>query len=93
MSDDLEKIDIKKTYADTYTMRKVGGSITTTVPKKVVERKAKELGISVEELIENYVVTMLYNSFKDIDCAFIFEKKENKKDSKSSEVQDDKNKK
>jgi DMSO/TMAO reductase YedYZ molybdopterin-dependent catalytic subunit len=73
---DIENINLRETYENAYTMRCVGGGISTSIPKKIVERKAKELGISVQEFIKDYEIVMMYNSFKVVDGVFIFRKKE-----------------
>lgn len=70
------KIDRGEVYQDTYTLRAVGGGYSTSVPKRIVERKARELKVSVEDFIKNYEVVMMYNEFDDIDGAFKFQKKE-----------------
>lgn len=75
----IRKIRNGEVYEDTYTLRVVGGGISTSIPKKVVERKARELGISVEEFIREYEVQMFYNDFGEIDGAFRFVKKEERK--------------
>jgi len=72
----IRKIRNGEVYEDTYTLRVVGGGISTSIPKKVVERKARELGISVEEFIRDYEVQILYDDFKEIDGVFRFVKKE-----------------
>lgn len=58
-------IDSNSSYEETYKMRVIGGGISTSVSKRVVERKAKELGITVIEFIRDYEVVVLYDSFKD----------------------------
>ncbi len=71
-----DKIENNSAYEETYSMRMVGGGISTSVPKIVVKRKAKELGIPIEEFIQNYKVKALFDDFKNIDVAFKFVKKE-----------------
>lgn len=76
MDDDVEKeingIDEDKTYEDTYTIRSIGGGFSTSVPKKVIERKAKEKGMSPDDFAENHRVKMFYDDFKSVDGAFKF---------------------
>lgn len=73
-----EGIDLNDAYEYPYTMRVVGGSVGTCIPKNLVERKARQLGITVEEFIKDYEVVMMCNSFKKVDGAFIFRKKKEK---------------
>lgn len=73
----LRKIEDGKIYQDAYTLRVVGGGYSTSVPKRVVERKARELKISVEKFVETYEVIMMYDEFGgDIDGVFKFQKRE-----------------
>ena len=71
---DKLKIDIDKSYQKRYRMRSIGGGIVTTVPMIIVHRKARELGITVEEFTKKYCVVMMFNDFGKADGAFIFEK-------------------
>lgn len=68
------KIDPKKAYHKHYRLRPIGRGISVSLPKELVERKAREIGISVEELIKNYGVVMMYDDFDKVDGAFAFEK-------------------
>ena len=75
-------INSNSAYEETYRMRIQGGGISTSISKKVVERKARELGITVTEFIRDYEVVVLYDSFKDKSdkpIAFVgnFRKKDN----------------
>jgi len=74
----MEKIDEVSAYEKTYTIRAIGGGFSVSVPKEVVERKAKENGISVEEFKEKFAVKMLYDDFSNVDGAFKFVKKGDK---------------
>lgn len=71
-----EGINTQRAYEDTYKMQTVGGSIRANVPKKLVERKAKEVGLEVEDFIERYKVRMFYDDYKDVDGVFKFVKEE-----------------
>ncbi len=78
-------INSDSSYEETYTMRVVGGGISTSVSKRVVERQAKEHGITFVEFIRDYEVVVLYDSFKDKSdkpIAFVgnFRKKKNKEE-------------
>ncbi len=70
-----KKISKNKTYEKTYKMRQVGGGIRMSIPKPVVKRKAKELGISIEEFLEKYRIIALFDDFQEIDIAYKFVKK------------------
>ncbi len=72
----MENINTDKAYEETYSIRAIGGGFSVSVPKKVVERKAKENGMSVENFKEKFAVKMFYDDFKDVDGAFKFVKKE-----------------
>ena len=55
---------VEDAYAKSYKMRFVGpGSVEATLPKPIVEREARRLGLTVEEFIEQYQVEYLYNDF------------------------------
>ena len=71
----MKEIDEINAYEKTYTIRAIGGGFSVSVPKEVVERKAKENGISVEEFKEKFAVKMLYDDFTNVDGAFKFVKK------------------
>ncbi len=68
------KGDPTKSYQKRYRMRSIGGAITTSVPMIIVNRKARELGITVEEFIKEYCVVMMFNDFGNADAALVFEK-------------------
>jgi len=72
----MEKIDEINAYEKTYTIRAIGGGFSVSVPKEVVERKAKENGISVKKFKDRFAVKMLYDDFPNVDGAFKFVKKE-----------------
>lgn len=72
----VNEIDPRKAYEEFYTLRVVGGGISTSIPKTVIERKAKEAGITVEEFINQYGVVMLYDNFTEVDGAFKFVRKD-----------------
>lgn len=63
-------------YEETYSLTKVGGSNMVAIPKPVVRRKAKELGLTVEELKEKYAVIAFFDQFEEIDLAYKFVEKE-----------------
>lgn len=75
-----ENIDVMDSYDETYTMRTVGGGISTSIPKKIVKRKARSLGISIEDFVEKYRVQMFFDDFDSVDGAFKFVKKEEVED-------------
>ena len=74
---------LKKTYSKTYFMQAVGpdeNTIRTSVPKQVVEREAKQLGLTVEEFLEKYKVQWLFNGFPGVYGMFVpIEKEKNAK--------------
>ncbi len=72
----MSDIDTEKSYESTYTIRAIGGGFSVSVPKKVVERKAKEKNLSVKKFREKYAVKIFYDDFSEIDGAFKFVKKE-----------------
>lgn len=76
MASDIAEINLRKSYERTYTMRSVGGGISTSIPKQIVERKAKEEGISPEEFIESFRVVIFFDDYEEVDGAFRFVKKE-----------------
>ena len=76
---ETEKIEKGQVYEETYTMRIVGGGISTSIPKIVVEKKARELGIPVKRFIEEYEVVAIFNDFKSFDLAYKFKKREDSK--------------
>lgn len=69
-------IDTVKAFEETYTLRIVGGGASTSIPKTLIEQKAKELKLTFDEFVEQYSVKMLYGSFEGIDGAFKFVKNE-----------------
>lgn len=69
------RIDPVKSYQKRYRLRPIGRGISISIPKELVERKARELGITIEELIEKYGVVMMYDNFGNVDAAIIFEKR------------------
>ncbi|MBA7684062.1 hypothetical protein ES703_92451 [subsurface metagenome] len=68
------KIDPKNSYHKHYRLRLIGGGISVSVPKELVERRAREIGMTVKDFAKNYGVTMMFD-FDDVDGAFTFEKK------------------
>ena len=55
---------VEDAYTKSYKMRFVGpGSVEATLPKPIVEREARKVGLSVEEFIEQYQVEYLFNDF------------------------------
>lgn len=77
----MEKIDTKKAYEDTYKMQEVGGSYRANVPKKLVERKARELDLDIEEFLDEYRVRVFYDNYKDVDAVFKFVEREENNES------------
>ncbi len=73
------KMDLKDSYQKRYRMRPIGGGITVSVPKALVDRKARELGMTVKEFIRKYCVVMMFNDFGNVDGAFVFEKRRERK--------------
>jgi len=74
-----DKIASGRIYQETYTIRTVGRGISTSIPKAVVERKARELGIPVEKFLKEYAVEVYFDEFGEFDLAYKFVKKEAKK--------------
>jgi len=68
-------IDSSKVLSRRYSLRKSrGGTYTAfeiTVPKEVVEREARRLGITLDELLENYEVECLFNDFHGLHYRFV----------------------
>lgn len=75
-NEDEEKIEKGAVYENMYTMREIGGGISVSVPKKVVERKANELDLSIKKFTEKYRVKAMYDNFKNIDVGYKFVKKD-----------------
>ena len=68
------KIDPKKSYQKRYRMRSIGGGFVATVPKILVDRKARELEISLKDFIKNYCVVVMFDDFDKVEGMFTFEK-------------------
>lgn len=63
----------KGTYKKRYRMNVVGkdGATTTVaIPPEVIERKAEEAGLTVEEFIKQFRVVAHYNNFDGVFYAF-----------------------
>ncbi|MBU0778197.1 hypothetical protein KKF82_08055 [Patescibacteria group bacterium] len=55
---------IEDAYTKSYKMRIVGEvSVEATLPRIIVEREAKKLGLTIEEFIESHRVEYLFNDF------------------------------
>lgn len=57
---------------DTYKIRKIGGGVSVSIPKKLIKEKAKEHRISVEEFLERFRVRALFDDFEGFDIAYEF---------------------
>jgi len=75
-------IDLKSSYHEKYTVREVGGGVSTSIPKQIVERKMRELGLNPDseedfkEFREKYCVLMIFDDFGRVDGAFRFVRKD-----------------
>ena len=55
---------IEDAYSKTYKMRIVGEvSVEVTLPRAIVEREARKVGLTVVEFIEQYRVEYLFDDF------------------------------
>lgn len=73
MKDEITRLPTKKdviadivedAYSKSYKMRMVGpGSVEATLPRAIVEREAKKLGLTISEFIQRYQVEYLFNDF------------------------------
>lgn len=70
----MKKVDLDKTYEKTYKLNYQGRSYRSTLPPEVIKKKAKEVGLSVEEFIENYGVRIHFNAFDAGDMILEFVK-------------------
>ena len=68
-------MDTEKTvvYRKEYRMRRVGKEgVETTIPKLVIERAARKVGLPTEDFISQFKVVHLFNNFTDFDAAYRF---------------------
>lgn len=75
-------IDMRNTYQKDYCMRIVGappGSVEATIPKPIIEKEARRIGISIEEFVNTYRVNWAYNSFIGFHGSFIYDEELKKK--------------
>lgn len=72
------KIENGAVYEDTYTMRQIGGGFSISIPKRVVERKAREHGYGddVDSFMGDFRVKAMYDNFTNIDVGYKFIRKE-----------------
>ena len=73
------QIDDKKVIIKKYRLRRVGArraTIAITLPREVVEREARRLGISEEEATEKLLGIWKYNAFHGVHLSFEPIKKE-----------------
>jgi len=73
------EIDDKKVYKRKYKLRRTGAqgsTIEITVPREVVEREARRLGITEEEAVEALVGVWRYNNFLGVHLSFEVRKKD-----------------
>ena len=67
------QIDDKKVIMKKYRLRRAGAqkaTIEITLPKEVVEREARRLGISEENAAEKLLGVWKYNEFRGIHLTF-----------------------
>lgn len=72
MNETIE-IDDKKVIMKKYRLRRVGArraTIAITLPREVVEREARRLGISEEEAAEKLFGVWKYNDFHGLHLSF-----------------------
>ena len=63
------KIKALPAYRKEYKLRTVGEreyTVEVSFPKEVVEKKARELGLSLREFIETYDAVAYYNAFEGV---------------------------
>lgn len=73
------QIDDKKVIMKRYKLRRVGArkaTIQITLPREVVEREARRLGINEEEAVEKLRGVWKYNNFQGVHLSFEVRKKE-----------------
>jgi len=63
-------IDDKKMLKKTYKVRFAGGAYEITLPKVAVEREARRLGISEEDVVEKLVAVWRFNAFRGLHLDF-----------------------
>ena len=64
----------KIAYRKEYRMRLVGRKgIETTIPKEVIERAARQHGLTIEEFAKQFRVVHFYNDFDNFAGAYRFE--------------------
>jgi len=69
----LFEIDDKKVYKRKYKLRRSGTkghTIEITIPREVVMREARRLGISEEEAVEAFFGVWRYNNFHGVHLSF-----------------------
>ena len=67
------EIDDKKVYKRKYKLRRTGAqgsTIEITIPREVVEREARCLGITEEEAVEKLLGVWRYNNFHGVHLSF-----------------------
>lgn len=67
------EIDPTKVLIKTYKLRRAGArraTIEITVPKRVVEREARRLGVTEEEAVEKLLGVWKYNDFRGLHLSF-----------------------
>ena len=83
------KKDLEDAYRKSYQMQAVGTNpeqtIRTSIPRQLVKREARRLGIDVDKFLEDYQVVWVYNGFPGAWTTFEPKRKSDKIDSEKSE--------
>jgi len=75
----IDQLDDAKVIMKKYKLRRAGAqgaTIEITLPKEAVEREARRLGISEEEVTEKLLGVWKYNAFRGLHLSFEPIKKE-----------------
>lgn len=76
------KLDDRKVIKKKYKLRRAGttgSTIEISVPKGVVEREARRLGVSEEKAVERLLGVWRYNDFRGIHLSFELRRKDGSK--------------
>lgn len=66
-------ISLEDALTRRYDIRKAhsGKTLEATLPREVIEREAKRLGIEVKDFIATYEIEWLYNDFRGLHARFV----------------------
>jgi hypothetical protein len=63
----------KVVYRKEYKIRLVGdGGVEASIPRVIVERAARQAGMSLEDFVRTHRIVHLYNDFTDFTAAYRF---------------------